>query len=140
MRAVCPDLPETRNLSHNHPAMDFPTLSRKPALKTRESTIDPTLRDSLENGMETSRARFTRRRRQFDVSIEHLTPADKTTLEDFVETDAVFGALSFNFPDNRDPANPVSLNVRFSTIPSYVEAGNEEGVFRQNCTFQIREV
>lgn len=118
----------------------FPELSRKPALKTHGVTIDPTLRDSYENGMESTRARYTRRRRQWDVSIDMITPQDYATLDSFVENLAVYGANFFGFPDDRDPTNPQVYRVRFATIPAYVDAGNIEGQFRQNVTFTLREL
>jgi hypothetical protein len=82
----------------------FPTLTRKPALRTKTSTFDPTLRDTMENGMETTRARYTRRRRKWSVSIDMMTNADWNTLEAFVQQDAVYGALPFHFFDTRQPA------------------------------------
>lgn len=120
--------------------LPFPELSRKPALNQRETTVDPTLRDSYDNGMESTRARYTRARRTWDVTINLITPADKDTLTTFVEKQAVFGANFFGFPDSRDPANPQTYRVRFSTIPAYTDAGNVEGEFRQNTNFSIREV
>ncbi len=120
--------------------LDFPTLSRKPALKTRQTTLDPTLRDAYENGMESTRARSTRQRRHWSVAIDFLTPADHQQLEDFVVLRAVYGANIFLFPDNRDPRNPQFYRVRFATLPSYTDAGSIEGEFRQNAAFEIREV
>lgn len=122
------------------PILPFPELSRQPALKTHGTTLDPTLRDSYDNGMESTRARFTRARRQWDVSIDFLTPEDVIVLQAFVDNKAVYGANLFLFPDNRDPENPIAYRVRFSTLPSYSDTGNVGGDFRQNCTFQIREV
>jgi hypothetical protein len=120
--------------------LTFPTLSRKPALKTRGQTLDPTLRDSYENGMEATRARWTRRRRQWDISIDLLTPDDMSALENFVEA-VQYGALNFLFADPRFPTEQhTTYNVRFSTLPSYSDAGSVEGEFRQNCTFSIREM
>lgn len=118
----------------------FPELTRRPALRTKTGSLDPTLRDPYENGMESSRARFTRRRRHWSVSIDFLTNDDVTALETFVEEDAVYGAEIFIFQDNRDPANPASLEVRFAVIPTYTDAGWIQDQFRQNCTFEIREV
>ena len=119
---------------------DFPELSRKPALRTKTSTIDPTLRDTMENGMETTRAKFTRRRRQYSVSIDLLTPADVQLLEQFVENIVTYGALPFIFFDHRDPTNPLQLLVRFSVLPAFTDCGWVAGFFRQNCTFELREV
>jgi hypothetical protein len=118
----------------------FPDLSRAPALKTKGTQVDPTLRDNLENGMESTRAKFTRRRRQWTVSIDFLTPADVLCLEGFVENGVSFGAGIFLFLDNRDPTNPCWLTVRFSKLPSYDDAGWVDGHFRQQCSFELREV
>jgi hypothetical protein len=123
--------------------VNFPELSRRPALKTRQTTVDPTLRDPMTNGAEATNAQFTRARRQWDVSIDFLTPADVQQLEDFVNarTDgAFFGTNPFYFTDNRDLSNPRQLNVRFATLPAYNDAGDVEGEKRQNCTFTIREI
>lgn len=139
---MCPVLPETSKLRHNLPVpafSNFPELSRKPALKTRTITIDPTLRDPMENGVEATSVRYTRRRRQFDVSIDMLTQDDYDELEDFVQTKAVFGSNVFLFPDNRNPRSPRMLQVKFSTLPAYTEVDNREDGVRQNCTFQLRE-
>jgi hypothetical protein len=118
----------------------FPELSRAPALRTKGTTLDPTLRDSMENGMESTRAKFTRRRRQWTVAIDFLTPTDITTLDNFIENIAVYGAAIFLFEDLRDPRNPATLTVRFSVLPSYTDAGWVEGFFRQNTSFELREV
>lgn len=118
----------------------FPELSRKPALRTKTSTIDPTIRDNMENGMETTRAKFTRRRRKWSVTIDFLTPDDSTTLETFVQEDAVYGSEIFTFADERDPRNLVTLIVRFDPVPTYTDAGNVGGEFRQNASFGLSEV
>lgn len=90
--------------------------------------------------METTRARYTRRRRKWSVNIDFLTNADWLALEDFVVNTAVYGAVIFTFQDTRVPASPVTLTVRFETIPSYTDAGWQVGEFRQNCSFEIGEV
>lgn len=120
--------------------LQFPQLSRSIALKTRETTLDPTLRDSYENGMESTRARYTRLRRQWEVSIDFLKPSDVTKLRTFVTKKVMAGALPFTFQDKRDPKNPLYYTVRFSALPSYTDTGNVEGEFRQNTQFQLREV
>jgi hypothetical protein len=140
MRAVSPVLPDTATLGHNPRVLTFPQLSRKPALKTRGTMLDPTLRDSYENGMEATRARFTRTRRQWEIAIDALTPADVKRLQDFVELQAVYGANPFLFTDVRDPRNPEQVTVRFSVLPAYMDAGNVAGEFRQNATFSLREI
>lgn len=118
----------------------FPELSRKPALKTKTSTNDPTLRDTMENGMETTRAKFTRRRREWSVTIDFLTWADVNFLDLFVENVAVYGANIFLFSDERDKHSPKILTVRFSELPKFDDADWVQDQFRQNCTFALREV
>ena len=122
--------------------LQFPQLTRQPKIGNKESasTLDPTLRDPYENGMESSRARFTRMRREYNVAIDLLTPEDKIELEDFRDLEAVAGANIFTFADNRDPNNPQVLTVRFSKIPDFTEAGWHDGSFRYNCSFQLRSV
>lgn len=132
-------LPESGNLRDNLGVLYFPELSRKPALKTRRAHLDPTLRDSFENGAEATRPQNKSRRRQWDVSIDALTPDDVDKLDFFLEKEAVYGSNGFIFPDNRDPRNPRQYRVRFSVLPAMTDAGNVKGEFRQNCTFQIRE-
>ncbi len=118
----------------------WPELSRKPALKTKRKTSDPTMRDPMESGAEASRLRFPRGRREWDVTIDALTPADLQALDDFVTNVAEYGNNPFLFTDDRDPTNIVTLTVRFSKIPDLTDAGNVEAEFRQNVTFSIREL
>jgi len=88
--------------------------------------------------MEGKRRRFTRRRRQWDVSIDLLTEDDLFALERFL--DQVDADTPFLFADPRFPEHKPVYNVRFETMPNYSDTGNVEGEFRQNCTFTIREV
>ena len=119
----------------------FPDLSRQPALKTKTTSVDPTLRDEQSNGMESSRAKFTRRRRTWATTIEGLTNDDWRTLEQFVTSDAIqYGAGMFYFLDTRDPTHPEELLVRFSKIPEYTDAGWIEGELCQNAAFELKEV
>lgn len=120
----------------------FPELSRAFALKTQEQTVDPTLRDPLENGMEQTMLQWTRRRRTFSISIDHLTPGDKDLLDNFVLNVAKYGALPFQVLDNRDLFAGQIYLVRFADngLPKYSDDGMVLGEYRQNCTFMIREM
>ena len=125
----------------------FPELSRAFALRQTEQPIDPTLRDSYENGMESTRARWTRNRRSFALSVDYLTADDKALLDVFYETTVAFGALPFLITDPRNLESPQTYTVRFAALPKYVDAGwigaDSEGTgaqFRFNCAFQLREV
>ena len=119
----------------------FPRLSREPALKTKgRYAIDPTLRDTLENGMETTRAKFTRLRREYTVTYENLTNVDIVRVEEFVEVVAVAGANAFWVTDNRDKHNPRQRLVRFSKLHTDEDAGYVVDQLRQQITFDVREV
>lgn len=116
----------------------FPQLSLKPALKTKERTLDPTLRDPMENGMEATQAQWTRLRREWDVTIALVTVADKRLLRDFVTE--VTGAVEFLFVDEADPTDPETLTVKFATLPSYTDRDNTRNGKRFDCMFTLREM
>lgn len=118
----------------------FVELSVRPALKTKTTTDDPTLRDDMANGMQTTRAKFTRQRRTWTVTIENLSFNDVARLDDFVRNVAVYGASIFYFPDRRDPRHPLQYAVRFSKMPEYTDVGWIVESNRQNTTFEIKEV
>lgn len=94
----------------------------------------------MENGMETTRARFTRRRRQWTVTINFLSQGDMLKLENFVSLTVNYGANIFYFTDTRDPYRLQVYTVRFSKLPEYEDADWVADSFRQNCTFELREV
>jgi hypothetical protein len=126
---------------------NFPELSRAFSLKQTESPIDPTLRDNMENGMESARARWTRNRRNFSMAVDLLTADDKTALDEFYQSTVGYGALPFLITDPRNAENPQTYLVRFAALPKYVDAGwigadslGNGAQFRSNCTFQVREV
>jgi hypothetical protein len=125
----------------------FPELSRAFSLKQSENPIDPTLRDNMENGMESSRARWTRNRRTFSMALDLLTADDKSALDQFYTGQVGYGSLPFLVTDPRNAENPQIYLVRFCTLPKYVDANwvgadNKGNVaqYRYNCTFQVREV
>lgn len=128
----------------------FPELSRAFALQQSEAAIDPTIRDSYENGMESTRARSKRVRRTFSMALNLIGEADKIALDSFVSdmtpTGAGFGSQPFNVTDPRYQLNPQTYLVRFASIPKYTDAawvGADDQTpagYRWNCTFQVREM
>jgi hypothetical protein len=130
---------------------NFPELSRAFSLKQSENPVDPTLRDNMENGMESARARWTRNRRTFSMTVDLLTADDKAALDQFYTNmkagGSAFGANPFRITDPRNAENPQTYLVRFLTLPKYTDAdwidvdslGNA-AQYRYNCTFQVREV
>jgi hypothetical protein len=125
----------------------FPELSRAFSLKQSEQTIDPTLRDNYENGMESTRARWTRNRRTFSVALDVITADDKAALDLFFNSTVKSGALPFLLTDPRNLESPAVYTVRFAALPRYTDAGwigedvaGNESQYRYNTTFQVREV
>jgi hypothetical protein len=125
----------------------WPQLTRAFSLKQSEQTIDPTLRDNMDNGMETTRARFTRSRRTFNVALDLLTGTDKLTIDNFKNITVNFGALPFLLCDPRNAENPQTYIVRFATMPKFVDANwiaeDDQGnaaQYRYNCSFSVREI
>jgi hypothetical protein len=127
----------------------FPELSRAFSLEQSEQTVDPTLRDSMENGIETTRARSTRRRRTFSMAIKLMGEADKLALDNFLtdmNTGAAFGALPFLVSDPRYLITLQTYLVRFASLPKYVDVGwvgaddQTPAGYRWNCNFQVREI
>lgn len=101
----------------------------------------------MENGIETSRARFTRTRRTFSMAVDLLTADDKAALDLFYQSTVVFGASAFLVTDPRNLENPQTYLVRFASLPKYVDAGwigadtkGNGAQFRWNCSFQVREM
>jgi hypothetical protein len=90
--------------------------------------------------MESTRAKFTRSRREWTLTIEYLSWDDVALLDQFVQTTVQYGALAFIFPDLRNPQNPQQYVVRFSKLPEYTDSGWVEDGYRQNLTFELREV
>ena len=125
----------------------FPELSRAFALRQGEQTLDPTLRDNYENGMEATRARWTRNRRTFSMQLDYLLAEDKQLLDLFFNTTVSAGALPFTINDPRNLDSPQTYTVRFASLPKYTDAGwigqdalgNTPG-YRWNCSFEVREV
>lgn len=122
------------------PPADFPELSRAFSLKQKEDPIDPTIRDSLENGMENCRPRFTRLRRTFACALDFLTADDKAALDQFYQKTVAYGSLPFTLADPRSATNPQTYIVRFSKLPTYTDASWIDDGFRYNCAFEAREM
>jgi hypothetical protein len=127
----------------------FPDISRAFSVDQPEDPLDPTLRDSMENGIETTRARWTRNRRTFSMSLSLLTEDDKAAIDTFytdMRGGSAYGALPFLVTDKRYLESPPAYLVRFVTLPKYSgpvwidNDGTHAAAYRWNCTFQVREV
>lgn len=111
---------------------NYPTLSRNPSYPIEEESENMIIKDSSEAGYETSRPRFTKRRKTWNLVYNALPIADKTSLDNFFIGDAAYGSAIFSWTN---PADSASYNVRFSSPPktSYVTSD------LCNITFQLKE-
>ncbi len=117
---------------------NFPELSRAPQVDEEEEPDDPTIRDKMENGAVAARPRWTRIRDKITINFRLLTGEDRRLLREF--RDQVCGWQVFHWIDNRDPANPVTLNVMFSKLPKITDDQYAGGEKRWKATFEVTEI
>jgi hypothetical protein len=106
-----------------------------------ETTEDPTIRDSMENGVVRARPRYTRAaglRRTYKINYKALSAADRQNIRDF--RDLVGGWMEFVFVDNRIAGASESLTVRFSKLPTLKDGGFLGGQKTFTASFSIEEV
>ena len=93
----------------------FPTILRRvgltqtPIVNEEIAAFDPTVRSQYEGGYVSSRSRFTRIPRRWDVKYEWMTTVNKGTLQTFEEARGV-GSESFTWTN---PMDSTSYTVRF---------------------------
>jgi hypothetical protein len=130
---------------------NFPELDKKPDINVVQTYTDGTLNNPMESGLEITRQRFTRIRREWQVSYRNVLQADFDALDSFIRTTVSGMAGSFTW---RNPATGEVVTVRFSQLPSVAEGGYivnnkliAQGVdaasatgFSYNFTFKVREV
>lgn len=95
----------------------FPTLSRQPSYPLGEETEDMVIRDPSEAGYETTRPRFTKRRRIFTVVYGRLPKADVDLIDAFFAGSAAYGSAIFTWTH---PKTAVAHNVRFTAPPKTI--------------------
>ena len=97
-------------------------------------SLDPTVRTEAEAGYVSSRARFTRTPRKWQLRFDMTTAANKATIEAFVTSMGVGGA-SFTW------AEPLGTNVvvRFAAPPTYAPVANTNNT-RWTITMTMEEV
>jgi phage-related protein len=130
---------------------NFPELDKKPDVSLVQSYNDSTISSAMETGLEITRARFPRVRREWQVSYRNVLQSDSDALDAFIRT-AVYGtAGSFTWTH---PKTGEKVLVRFSQLPALAEAGyivNSKLIaagadpvqaqgFSDSFTFKVREV
>lgn len=108
----------------------FPTIYRhgavvqQPIVESMDNTLahDPTIRSTSEGGYVTSRARFTRLTRRWNVRYEWMSRTNKGTLLAFEEARYV-GAESFTWTN---PIDDTAYTVRFLEPVQYIPHANTD--------------
>jgi hypothetical protein len=130
---------------------NFPELDKKPDVSGVLSYNDSTINSPMESGLEITRARFPRVRREWQVSYRNVLQSDSDALDSFIRTTVYGMAGSFTWTH---PKTGEKVTVRFSQLPSPAEAGyivNSKLIaagadpvqaqgFSDSFTFKVREV
>lgn len=94
--------------------INFPAIAA-PSWSLGEKYLDSTIRSSFENGMEQTRTKYTRKRKEYaPVSWAALKHEEYLVLDAFYSATTDGGALSFNWTH---PLTGVVKEVRFSAPP-----------------------
>ena len=132
--------------------MNFPELDKKPDVSLVQSYNDSTISNTMETGLEITRARFPRVRREWQVSYRNCLQSDVDALDSFLRGSDILGSAGkFNW---RNPRTGEVVLVRFSQLPAPAEAGyivNSKLIaagadpvqaqgFSDSFTFKVREV
>lgn len=108
------------------------TLVQKPRVESMENTLahDPAIRSTSEGGYVTTRARFTRLTRRWNVRYEWMSKVNKNTIKDF-EDDHYAGALLFTWtnPEPNNDGTYSSYTVRFLEPVHYTPQPNTNWLF-----------
>ena len=90
----------------------YPTLSVGPILVNPSPAFDPSIRSQAEDGQVISRRRFTGNKKQFELTYDNLTAADKVLLETLQDAVGV-GADTITWT-SEDPNDLITYVVRLS--------------------------
>lgn len=131
---------------------NFPELDKKPDVNVVQSYNDSTISNAMETGLEITRARFPRVRREWQVSYRNVLQSDFDAIDSFIRNTVLGMAGSFAW---RNPATgELVAAVRFSQLPSPAEGGyitnsklvangaavSDASGFSFSFTFKVREV
>jgi hypothetical protein len=134
------------------PIPNFPELDKKPDVSLVQSYNDSTINSPMESGLEITRARFPRVRREWQVSYRNILQSDFDALDSFIRGASILGTAGmFTW---RNPKTGEAVTVRFSQLPAPAEAGyvvNSKLIaagadpvqaqgFSDSFTFKVREV
>lgn len=114
-------------------AINWPSSIKNPVYPLDEGSEDGVIRTQFENGVEQTRRRFTRQRKDYTLKWTRMSATDKSAFDTFFDTTTAAGALSFNWTH---PITSVTKEYRFVGPPRRVAV--DQGWYSVEC--QIREV
>ncbi len=100
--------------------VNFPELDKKPDVSVVQTYNDDTISSPMESGLEITRQRFSRIRREWQVNYRNVLQPDYDAIDTFIRSTVSGMAGSFSW---RNPATGEVVTVRFSQLPSLAEAG-----------------
>ena len=99
----------------------IPQLDKTPDVNIVKNYNDNTVSSTMETGLEITRARFSRVRREWQVSYRDILQSDEDALDAFIRSSAILGtAGSFQWTH---PGTGETVTVRFSQLPTPTETG-----------------
>lgn len=132
--------------------VNFPELDKKPDVSLVQSYNASTINSPMESGLEITRAKFPRIRREWQVSYRNVLQSDSDALDAFIRSAAILGDAGMFTWTN--PKTGEKVTVRFSQLPALAEAGyvvNSKLIaagadpvqaqgYSDSFTFKVREV
>lgn len=130
---------------------NFPELDKKPDVNIVLNYQDGTIDAPMESGLEITRPRFPRVRREWQVSYRNVLQDDLDALDGFIRNTVLGMSGMFTWTH---PATGEVVTVRFSQLPTPTESGwvsnnklmaqgasaeDAQGI-GQDFTFKVREV
>jgi hypothetical protein len=113
-------------------SINWPAITN-PVYPLDEGSEDGVIRSQFENGVEQTRLRFTRQRKDYTLKWTRMSAADKATFDTFFDTTTAAGSLSFNWTH---PITSVTKEYRFVRPPK--RTAIDYGWYAVECN--IREV
>jgi hypothetical protein len=98
----------------------FPVLDKTPDVNIVKNYNDSTISSPMDSGLEITRARFTRIRREWQISYRNALQSDEDALDAFIRTVTIGMAASFQWTH---PVTGETVTVRFSQLPTPIDAG-----------------
>lgn len=116
----------------------FPTNIKKPAYPFKCEYENNSIISKFEDGSQQSRRKFTKSRRKWTLTYNHIPRSDYLTLMEFISQTVSFSAQAFFWvnTDTEDDTNPEVVKVRITEVGEW-----ENDAFHYwSGTIQLTEV